>query len=194
MKNFILKTISLLVIFGLAACSNGKRNEEMQFYGFNEKNKASVRKDEIYMTRVTKVETLNAHIADITSKYGNNAKQIGSWDFTQKPSKTLKDEITSKAVELGANYVIALEKKDCDTIDIVKNNVEPLVGSNCHHILYYNLPIGVKNNDVAPAKNEVSVSKVEARASKAEAAAAPVFTFSKPANEPAGDSSSPAAK
>ena len=116
MKKIILKVISLAIIFNLAACANGKRNEEIQYYSFNEKNKASVKKADIYITRVTKAETLATNIADITSKHGSNVKQIGSWDFTQKPSSTTKDEITNKAVELGANYVIIFEKKDCDTI------------------------------------------------------------------------------
>ncbi len=152
------KIILLSAMFALASCAysdNSKNNEEIQYYSFNEKNKPVVKKEDIYITRVTKTETLNSEIASISSKY-NGSKAIGSWEFSQKPSKKLKDEITDKAVELGANNIILFEKKNCGNIDIKKNQVEAKPGNNCYYILYYNLPADVKQ---AKETNEVKEVK-----------------------------------
>ena len=156
------KIILLSAIFTLSSCSyfNGsKKNEEMQYYSFNEKNKQVVKKEDIYITRVTKTETLAAETAYLNSKYGNHSKPIGSWDFSQKPSAKLKDEITNKAIELGANHIVIFEKKDCVNIDIKKNEVEKLTGTNCYHILYYNLPIEIK--EAKTTKTESTPNKPE---------------------------------
>jgi len=156
------KILLLSAILALSSCSyfnGGKNNEEMQYYSFNEKNKQIVKKEDIYITKVTKTETLAAEIAYLNSKYIANSKPIGSWDFSQKPSAKLKDELTDKAVELGANHILIFEKKDCGNIDIKRNEVEKLPGTNCYRVLYYNLPIDVK--EIKAPKIEVTPSKPE---------------------------------
>lgn len=163
------KVILLSAIVVLSSCSyfnNGKNNEEMQYFGFNEKNKPVIKKEDIYITRVTKTETLAGEIAYIKDRYGIYAKPIGSWDFSQKPSAKLKDEITDKAVELGANNIIIFEKKDCGNIDLKRNEVEKLPGTNCYRILYYNLPVDLKDNKESKPKTEAVTGKVEEPSNK----------------------------
>ncbi len=148
------KIILLASVLALASCAslfNGsKKHEEFEYFSFNEKNKPSIRKPDIYMTKVTKIESLNSSIAEVNSKYDHKVKPVGSWEFSQKPSKTLKDEILNKAIELGANYVIMFEKKDCDTIDFKKGDFEALVGTNCYKMVYYYVPEAT-NVEPAPA-------------------------------------------
>lgn len=143
------KVLILLSIIALSSCSYflyDKNNEEVQYFSFNEKTKLKVRKDEIYLTKVTKSDTLSEVTADIKSKYGNSAKLIGSWEFSQRPSKELKDEITNKAIEFGSNHIVMFEKKDCYNLD-KKNEVEVAKsGFNCYRIFYYTQPDEYKNN------------------------------------------------
>ena len=148
MKNIIL----LLIALGLISCVKSvKSNEEIQYYSFNERQKAVVQKADIYLTKVTKSETLSSSIAGSRSQ--KNSKLVGSWDFSQNPSKTLKNEIENKAVELGANHIILFEKKNCEDIDMrtfeVKNSEESL----CYRIWYYHIPEDMKKVIQKPAIN-----------------------------------------
>jgi hypothetical protein len=122
-----------LVALGLISCVNGvKNNEEIQYYNFNESQKADIQKDNIYLTKVTKSETLTSSLENIRSK--KNSKLIGSWDFSQIPSKTLKNEIENKAVELGANHIVLFEKKNCEDIDMATYRIQDSEASYCYRI------------------------------------------------------------
>ncbi len=155
------KIILLLVALGLVSCIKSvKYNEEIQHYSFNERRKAVVQKFDIYFTKVTKPETLSSSISNIKSK--NNSKLVGSWDFSQKPSKTLKDEIENKAIELGANHIILFEKKNCEDIDMKTHHVQSSEGSRCYRIWYYYVPEVVKKIvDPKPATPEVKTPKID---------------------------------
>jgi hypothetical protein len=95
-----------------------------------------------HLSKVTKPETLSYSITNVSSK--KDAKLAGSWDFSQTPSKTLKNEIESKAIELGANHIILFEKKNCEDIDMKTYDVQTLEGSHCYRIWYYHSPEKVK--------------------------------------------------
>ncbi len=135
MKNIIL----LLVALGLISCVKGvKNNEEIQYYNFNERQKAAVQIADIYITKVTKPETLSSSITSVKSKDGS--KLVGSWDFSQTPSKTLKNEIKNKAVELGANHILLFEQKNCENINMLTYAVQSSDQSYCYRIWYHYVP------------------------------------------------------
>jgi len=153
MKNIIL----LLVALGLISCAKSvKNNEEIQYYNFNERQKAVVQKDDIYLTKVTKSETLSGSLSNISSK--KNSKLIGSWDFSQNPSKTLKGEIEDKAVELGANHIVLFEKKNCEDIDMTTYEIKSSEKSHCYRIWYYQVPEDMKKVILKPAINALPKS------------------------------------
>ncbi|MFT6077428.1 MAG: hypothetical protein ACJA02_000936 [Myxococcota bacterium] len=134
------KLILLVTILCLSSCVNKKANEEFQFFSLNERNKPIVKKSDIYLTKVTRFNTFDKATAKVVSKYNNKVDVSGSWSFVQKPSKTLKEEMFTKAIDLGANYIIMFEKTNCDALDIERGRFEFLEGTNCYRIDYYNLP------------------------------------------------------
>lgn len=143
MKKIIL---AAAIVFTLSSCAlldllnHKKRNEEFEYFAFNEKNKATIHKGDVYVTKLTKIDSLNTALYEVRTRFANDAKHIGSWDFSSKPSQAIRDEIDAKAIELGANYIILFEKRDCDYIDLARGTITGLEGNNCYIILYYYLP------------------------------------------------------
>lgn len=143
MKKIILFASILLTLSSCALLdllNKKKRNEEFEYFAFNEKTKAAINKSDVYVTKLTKIDSLNTALYEVRTRFANDAKHIGSWDFSAKPSEILNDEINAKAIELGANYIILFEKRDCDYIDLVRGTITGLEGNNCYIILYYHLP------------------------------------------------------
>ncbi|MFT7087672.1 MAG: hypothetical protein ACJAZX_001112 [Rickettsiales bacterium] len=158
MKNIILLT----TIFCLSSCAllskNEKRNEEYQYYSFNERSKPTIERLDIFMTKVTKFDTFADATKEVKDKYQDQVRPVGSWDFSQKPSQTLKGEILNKAIDLGANYVVMFEKRNCDILDLKRSRFEAIEGFNCYGILYYNLP-----NIVPDKVEEKKLPRAESR-------------------------------
>jgi hypothetical protein len=127
--------LTTLTLFSCATYNNIKNNEEFQYYDFNEKAKSIVDKSDIYITKVTKTETFSNSVSNIKSK--ENVKLVGSWDFSQAPSKTIQHEINNKATHLGANHIVIFEKKNCQNTS-TKDSTPAT--QNCYNILYYYVP------------------------------------------------------
>lgn len=173
-----MKKLALFAaLLAITSCAlfGSKRHEEFEYYGFNETNKTTVRKSEVILTKVSKVESLNNAIDEVKNKSG--VKKVASWDFSSKPSKTLQDEIIAKAIEYGANQIILFERKDCDTIDLKKDDVDTLKGTNCYRIYYYNTtvatptpaasaPANTTPDKTAPATPEKAVAPTTETTSK----------------------------
>ncbi|MFT6332440.1 MAG: hypothetical protein ACJAW3_000777 [Lentimonas sp.] len=165
-------TLIIILSFAISSCTlqNQKRHEEFQYFNFNEKDKPNVKKSDIYFTKVTKIQTLNGSINQVEYDYKGSAKQVSSWEFSQKSSKTLKEEITDKAIEYGANYVILFEKKNCENINLASGNIDPMEGSYCYRIFYYNRP-DIKNTTVrkvSPNDNKAPINKISNREGRKE--------------------------
>ncbi|MFT7098817.1 MAG: hypothetical protein ACJAS6_000683 [Rickettsiales bacterium] len=163
------KLILLATILCLTSCINKKSNEEFQFFSFNEENKPIIKKSDIYLTKVTRFNSFFKATEKVAKDYNGKIDISGSWDFSQKPSKKLKDEIFNKAIKLGSNYIIMFEKTNCSILDLERGRFDSEEGINCYSAQYYNLPeelTETKNQEIeVPAeitKPEIELKKKEA--------------------------------